>query len=393
MARSFEIRLIWLIAFITIVNFLDRSAISYAILPMESELALNNGQFGIIAAGFGIGYLVMAFVGGLVVDRFNLVKIWAWSACLWSLATMAMGFARGFSSLLILRIVLGLAEGIHFPALVKTVSVWLEPEFRARSIAFGILGVPVASLIGAPLITALIEGFGWRTMFFILGLLGICWVVYWLILLKGKKSITSNEYAFVWKPFFSSRMFTANCFIYFVLGYVIFFALIWLPGYFEQEHGLSIAKTGLAAMAPWFASSVALLAGGWISDRLFKKTGSKRIGRAYPIAFGMGIASVFFWLLLAKNGIVYDLWILSLGLGFAFFINAPICSLNADLFPKQVGTGQGIMSCFFALAGIISPALTGWVVQISGTFQAAIVFVGVLTGAACLTSIVFQREP
>ena len=78
-------------------------------------------------------------------------------------------------------------------------------------------------------------------------------------------------------------------------------------------------------------------------------------------------------------------------MGFAFFVNAPIYSLNADLFKENTGTAQGIITSFFALAGIISPILTGRLVEVTGTFQAAIFCVSFLSLLGFFISIFLQR--
>jgi MFS family permease len=385
----FEIRIVYLITLITMINYLDRSAIAFAILPIEKELALNNSQFGLIASGFGIGYLVMAFFGGFLVDRFHAAKVWACGAILWSLATMAICFSKGFASLFILRIVLGLAEGIHFPALLKIMTDWLAPNFRARSISLGLLGVPLASLFGSPFITYLIESISWRGMFVVLGSIGILWAVFWLFLFRGKKNphlgiaeLPVSPAQIPWKAIVASRIYLAHTFIYFVFAYVVFFALTWLPGYFEQSYHISIHRTGFLVMVPWLASAFFLVSGGWVSDFLFNKTRSIQKGRTIPIAIAMLLSAVCFAFLLVSDHVGFNLAMMSLGLGLAFFINAPIYAANADLFPKHSGVVQGISSCFFAAAGILSPLITGWLTQSTGTYRAPILLVAVL----CLTS-------
>jgi ACS family hexuronate transporter-like MFS transporter len=396
MNRRLEGQIVCFIACVTIINYFDRSAISFVIEPLQKELQINNSQFGTIASGFGIGYLIMAFLGGILIDRFNPVYIWAASAVLWSAATMSMGLANSFSSFLALRILLGIAEGVHFPALLKIITDWLEPAYRARSISIGLLGVPIASLIGAPFITFLIEWAGWRSMFVILGSLGVVWVIFWLILFRGKKNPRLETQAIFcfesihWKKFFQSSVFITNCFVYFIFGYILFFALIWLPGYLEQVHHVSIKKTGFLVMVPWFVSALSMMAGGWVSDALYHSTNSILKARIYPMAGALLGSFICFGSLLMSDTIAFDLWMISLGLGSLFFLNAPIYAINADLFPRQVGVAQGIMSCFFALAGIVSPIITGWLVQISGTFHSAILLVALFSLVSSL-GLILQR--
>ncbi|MFX5464776.1 MFS transporter, partial [Acinetobacter baumannii] len=79
-----------------------------------------------------------------------------------------------------MRSALGLCEGPHFPALARVVADWLPPNERARATAVSLAAVPLASVIGAPLISQLIIHCGWRAMFMILGSLGIAWAIAWV---------------------------------------------------------------------------------------------------------------------------------------------------------------------------------------------------------------------
>src|ERR1700692_231479 len=100
-----HLRILALIAVVTIINYFDRSAISFAIQPIEHTFGITNGEFGWIAGAFGIGYIVVVPFGGILVDRFGAVAIWLVSAIAWSLVTLCMGIAESFTSFFILRIV------------------------------------------------------------------------------------------------------------------------------------------------------------------------------------------------------------------------------------------------------------------------------------------------
>lgn len=389
--RSLQLRILLLLALITMINYFDRSAIAYAIVPIKKELHLNDQQFGIIASAFSLGYLAMMFVGGILVDRFGSIYTWAIAAVVWSIVTILIGLTKDFFSFLFLRVCLGLAEGIHFPALVKTVSDWLPANIRAKSMAIGLLGVPLSSVIGAPFMTFLMLTFGWREMFAVLGFLGVFWAALWLILFRGKKAPLppKTTYKPSWKVFLFSRPFLINCFVYFIFGYILFFGFIWLPGFIERMYGITLQKTSVLVMVMWIVISIFTWGGGWISDFLKRKYSSIRVARVYPIMVGMTLSAICFFLFLLLNQFVAHLILMTLGLGFAFLVNAPIYSLSTDLFPNHEGKAQGIAGCFFALSGIVSPALTGYLVQISGNFQVAIFFVSFLSLTASLLSLIF----
>lgn len=394
-----SLQILYLIAIVTIINYFDRSAMSYAILSLQRDLGLNDLQFGAIASAFGIGYLSVVVFAGMLVDRFGSIKIWVLSAILWSFVTMAMGSAQGFLSLFCLRLLLGMTEAVHFPALLKTIADWLDIRYRGRALSFSLLGVPFSSVIGAPFLSFLIETISWRGMFYLLGIFGLLWSIIWLRFFQKKKNphlsastTKANEKKFAhWKDILSTKPLLISCIVYFVFGYIIFFGLTWIPGFLEMQHDISIGKTGLLLTLPWLASCLLLLLGGWISDALMKKTESMRIARSLPIGIGLLLSSASFYLLLHTNQLELQILLLSLGFGFAFSINSPIYALNADLFPAHTGTAQGIMSGFFALAAVVAPALTGWLVESSQQFHSSIFFIFIFTLSGSLLTLFLQH--
>lgn len=392
--RPFELRILGMIAYITTINYFDRSAISYAILPLQKELGLTDAQFGIAAGGFGIGYLVMAVLGGILIEKFDCARVWAWAAAAWSLVTFATGWAGSFSSLLLLRILLGVAEGVHFSAILKMSADWLPKPLRARSIAIGLFGVPLSSLVGAPFLTLLMDHLGWRGMYFILGALGLIWAAVWTLSFKGKTNPRLSGYPprqkIFWKEFLSLP-FLANCLAFMVFGYILFFGLMWLPGMLEKTYGATFRQTGFYTMGPWLSGAIFVVAGGWLSDRIYLKNRSLFWSRSSIIAAGMFCSSLCFFLLLFASSLPFYLLMLSLGIGFAMFANAPIYAVNGDLYPKTPGAAQGIANSFFAFSGLISPAITGWIVQETGTFMGAIGLTAVLAAGAGVIALFGRR--
>lgn len=403
---SFQWKIVLLITIITVINFIDRSSISFAIEPIEKGFGITNAEFGLIASAFSIGYVIMTFFGGILVDRFGTIGIWAISAILWSIATMLLSTAQSFWQFFWLRIFLGIAEGVHFPALLRTIADWLPPEWRARAISFGLFGLPFASVIGAPLTTYLIDTFNWQTMFIILGSLGIIWAFLWRRLFRDHRShfyqpsgsTASNGTAsniskkkIPWKSILSNPAFQASCWLYFAFGYSVSFFLMWLPGYLAQTHGASIRSTGFLVLPPWICSAGFMLLGGWLSDHLWKRTNSLRISRSYLMGMSMILSGLCFLPIPFSNDLTLDLIWMSLGLGLAFILMAPLYALNADMFPEFSGVVQGISSSFFAVSGILSPSITGWVTQKTGNFHAAFYLVTGLSVCTSLIVLFFQR--
>jgi MFS family permease len=164
-----------LIFFITLVNFIDRSAISFVINPLKAEFHFTDTQFGMILSAFGVGYILLTVLGGYMVDLWGARKVWPVAAVAWSVCVALLGIATGFWGFIGLRFLLGVAEGPHFPAMTRSISNWLSPMERARALSLGLVAIPLSSVVGAPITSYLVSDFGWRPMFFIISSIGVLW--------------------------------------------------------------------------------------------------------------------------------------------------------------------------------------------------------------------------
>jgi MFS transporter, ACS family, hexuronate transporter len=407
--------------FITLVNYLDRSAIAYAIAPICREFGLDQAQFGFVLGAFGVGYMVMTVVGGVMVDRWGAHKVWAGAAIMWSFCTAAMGLVGGFSGLFALRTLLGITEGPHFPALTRVVADWLPISERARATAYGLAAVPFASVIGAPLISTLVINVGWKAMFAVLGVVGICWSGIWLMAFRDdprqSPHVLKTELDFInsdrhlsqtvanpdqslapaerkrtsWKFMLLEPALLSNNLAFFAFGYLLFFALTWLPGYFEHTYHMQLKQVGTYVMAPWLTAALLLPAAGWLSDWLLQKTGSMRIARSHLIWICQLLSLLCFIPLLFEHSLNFTILMISLGVGLGLMPNSAFYALNCDLAHDRAATSIGIMDAFFALAGILAPVLTGLVAKATGEFTGAFAILIGVNLLAVLAVLVFQK--
>jgi MFS transporter, ACS family, hexuronate transporter len=134
-----------------------------------------------------------------------------------------------------------------------------------------------------------------------------------------------------------------------------------------------------------------LKAGGIISDSLYKKTGSSRIARSHVIWSSQLLAAICFVLLGFTSTLSGSLILLSLGLGFGLMPQPAFFSVNIDVAKERSGSSQGITSSCLSLAGIIAPVLTGWLIDLTGSYQAAFLLLGGLTGLSVISVILFHH--
>jgi sugar phosphate permease len=398
-----------LIFFITLINFVDRSAISFVIEPLKKEFHFTDTQFGMILSAFGMGYMLLTALGGWLVDKFGPRIMWPLAAVTWSICVGFLGFAAGFWSFITMRFLLGITEGPHFPAMTRSISTWLPPKERARALSLGLVAIPLSSVIGAPITSYLVADFGWRTMFFSISAIGILWGIVWYFLFrdnpKDSTFVSEEELALIntadkrtvqktnqnvnWRFILTHPALIANNIAYFAFGYMLFFATLWLPGYFLSQHGMNLKSVGWYLTIPWLAGAVFLKMGGVISDWLYQKTGQSRLARAHLIWISQLLAAIFFVCLSFTTTLKFSLLFLSLGIGFGMMPQSAFFSINIDVAKEMAGSAQGITSSCLSVAGIIAPLATGWLVDLTGTYSTAFLLLAGLTCAAVITVILF----
>lgn len=407
---------IFLLFYITVVNYVDRSAIAFAIGDIQLDLGLDTKQIGLILGAFGLGYAVTTFLGGIAVDRWGARAVLLVAAVLWSGSIGVTGLAMGFATLYVARTVLGIAEGPNFPALTGAVGRWLAPHERAIALGNTLVAVPVALAIGAPTVTTLIAAFGWRGMFFALTALSVIWIPLWLIFFRNdpaqSRFVGNAELTHIrggieaprdrsarhvvhgrtdWRLLLTNRTLVANYWAFFVFGYFLFFFMTWLPNYLAQSYQLNVREVGLFAILPWASAAVLLVALGYLSDYLLVRTGRLRISRSLLI----GVSQLLAAIAVVPIALVHDLTIaiicITAAVAFSMSANAAYYAVNVDVAPNRAATALGIMDTGFALSGFLAPVITGWVVATFGSFVDAFLLLALLAVSSVLVVVLFHH--
>ncbi len=398
-----------LIFFITLINFIDRSAISFVIEPLKKEFNFTDTQFGMILSAFGMGYILLTAFGGWLVDRFGPRLMWPIAAISWSVCVGLLGIAGGFWGFIMIRFLLGVTEGPHFPAMSRSISKWLPPKERARALSLGLVAIPLSSVVGAPITSYLVSDFGWRVMFFSISAVGILWAFIWFWLFrddpKDSPHVSKQELDLIktnvakasaqtqahinWRFILTHPALIANNIAYFAFGYMLFFATLWLPGYFLSQHGMNLKSVGWYLTIPWLTGALFLKVGGIISDYIYQKTGKSRLARGHLIWITQLLAAIFFVCLSYTTTLKYSLIFLSLGIGFGMMPQSAFFSINIDVAKDMAGSAQGITSSCLSIAGVIAPLATGWLVDATGNYSTAFLLLAGLTCMAVITVILF----
>lgn len=420
-ATKFRWVIISLVFLITMINYVDRSAIAFAMPLLSKQFHLNSEDIGLTLGAFNIGYALLVFFGGLMVDKWGSRRIWAFAALLWSLSIFSTAFATGLSMLFIVRLTLGVAEGPNFPALNRVVGDWLPSKERAIALGNALVAVPLALMIGGPIVSKLAVTVGWQGMFIILGLLGVVWVPLWFALYKdfpetskrvndaelqeiretnktnrqiSDKEIRRTSHTAMpgmWKFLLTNPTLLSNDWAFFVFGYNLFFFMGWLPTFLSNSYHLKLQQVGLFTVLPWALASVMLFAVGHLSDRILRNTGNLRYARSYPIWISQLLGAASLMPILFYHSLTLALVCISLAVGLNMSSNSTFYAVNIDIIKQRSGTALGVMDFFFAVAGLIASTMTGYIIQLTGSFTGAFALVIVLNLTAVIGVLIFHH--
>jgi MFS transporter, ACS family, solute carrier family 17 (sodium-dependent inorganic phosphate cotransporter), other len=374
----------------TMLCYVDRVSISVAIIPLARRFDYAAGAQGLILSAFFWGYFCTQLVGGWMSDRFGGRRVLGAGVAIWSLATLVtpQAAAISFAVLFAIRVVLGLGEGVNFPAIHSLTARWMLVSERARSLSLNFSGMylgTVLALLASPMIIA---AFGWPALFYISGALGLVWVLAWMLAAADRPedsrrispaeiaAITSSRNAEAragrvpWSKIAREKAVWAIVLAHFCSNFGFNILLLWLPTYLHHTFGVTVARVGIYSIVPWIATFVVVNSGGWIADAMLLRGASVGATRKLmqSCAFGLGALPLLALPAARSPGAAIALITISAaanGLGLAAYgVN------HLDVGPTYAGVLMGISNTIAAIPGIIGVAITGFIVQASGSFAA-----------------------
>jgi MFS family permease len=391
------------------VNYLDRSALAIANPAIRQELGLNATQMGVLLSAFLVSYAFCQLPAGLLVDRVGPRKLLGAGLAVWSLAQMIAGLVTSFSQFWWARVFLGVGEAPQFPTGARVVSDWYN--VRDRGLPTGIFNAAssVGPALAPPLLTFLMLAYGWRTMFVIMGIVGLVVAAIWFAVYRGPEKIaTEADRAFIrsgdlastpvtlarWARLFRFRttwgMIAGN----FCVGYLTWIYFAWLPGFLEIQHHISIGRTGIFAAIPPFFGIFGSVLGGWISDRLASMGFTPLNSRKIPIIGGIiAMAACTFLTAYATNFTMVMIFV-SAAVFFSTITSGTIWAIVTAAAPQNYVASIGSIQNFGGyLGGTCSPIVTGIIVDQTGSFVLALVVGGLMSLLGALIYLIIVRKP
>jgi ACS family glucarate transporter-like MFS transporter len=403
---------------ITTINYADRATISIAGPEIKKLLGLSAVEMGFVFSAFAWSYVVAQLPGGWLLDRFGSKVTYFFSIFFWSLFTLMMGWVGFFTGatavalLFALRLLVGAAEAPSFPGNSRITSAWFPTAERGTAAAIFNSAQYFATVLFAPLMGWLVHSYGWQSVFYVMGGLGIIMAFVWTRTIYGPRDhprINQAELAHIesggalvdiesvgakhasakmatWpmiKELLGNRMLLGIYIGQYCITTLTYFFLTWFPVYLVQERHMTILKAGFVAALPAIAGFLGGILGGFISDRMIKSGFSLSAARKTPIVGGMLLSMS----MIACNYVSAD-WIVVAVMSLAFFgkgVGALGWAVVSDTSPKQAGgLSGGLFNTFGNTAGITTPIAIGYILQATGSFSGALIFVGANAAVAIL---------
>ena len=380
------------------VAYLDRTTLSVGLPSIAQDMGFSGERFAVTGSLaltiFLIGYALANVLGGIFTRRFDPKPVVIWSFALWSAATVFVGFTSSLAVLLACRLILGIAEGVYWPQQSRFAKAWFSPGERTKANAIiQYYGQFIALAVGFVILTPIYHAFGWRSMFFLMGGIGLVVIVpLYIVKLKPEseapyhtpqpQSGAANKLTF--------EMLGGPAFLLLLVSYVtqgmLFWGVtLWIP--------LAVQSVGFTGMSQAFASALPYLAAVLLAlpmSRISDRTGK----RVLIASLGLLIPGVLMMLLPMVTSGPAKLGLITVALGlYASSYTPNIWSiLQSSIEPQAVGPASGIVNGIGAGGGgTIAGFLVGLLYRSTGSYMTGFVALGALVIVGGISLLIYGR--
>lgn len=385
------------------VAYMDRMVMTVAIPYIAKDFNLTPLAMGVVMSSFFAGYALFQIPGGLLADKFGSRKVMAGAIAWWSVFTAFTGMAASLTSMLFIRFIFGIGEACFPGGSWKTIANWFPKKERATANAVMMSSNALGPAIAPLFVVGIMAAFSWRSVFYFLfipGILVVCLV--WFVIKDNpaeSKLISPEELKViqdgveveqieqteetkklnlkdvlklpvVWKIFF----------MWFTFDITFWGFSSWMPTYLVNARGFDLVKMGITASLPFFAGTVGVILGGYLSDKFF-------VGKRRNLIIGAELLTALSLYLTYSTSAEGMAMVALTASGFFVCIAfGAIWALPMNILPPEVMGGSSAFINFAGqIAGFISPIVMGLLVQLSGgKFVTAFIFIiaGILLSAA-----------
>jgi ACS family hexuronate transporter-like MFS transporter len=385
----------------TTVNYMDRQTLSQLAVRIKSDFHMDNSDYATVESAFALAFAMGGLAMGWLADRINVRWLYPAAVLVWSGAGFVTGYAQGFSSLLICRFLLGLAEAGNWPCALRTTQRILQPEERTMGNSILQSGAAVGAILTPLIVLALVRRTDtWRYPFLLIGSLGLVWAVLWLLSVRSRdlslKHVAPPDVAANGAPQFRAAGVSALAVRRFLVLMVLVvcinatwhFFRAWLPLILQEQYGYNEEQVGWFTTLYYLSTDAGSLAAGFATLLLARRGMSvhgSRVSVFFVFALITSLAVVAAFL---QSGMLLLVLFLVIGFGsLGVFPNYYTFSQELTVRHQGKVTGGLTCTCWLAMAGW--QKVIGWLVQGTGSHAIAMVLAGLMPMLGFLVLILF----
>ena len=367
------------------VCYIDRVNISVAAITMQEQFGWTDEKKGLVLSSFFLGYMLFQVPSGWLANRIGGKFILSFAVVWWSVFTMLTPIAAAISLpvLLATRVAMGLGEAAMYPSAYNLFARWVPTAERSRALALLVSGIPLGTLIGLMSTGWIIKQWGWQSVFYIFGAIGIVWCVAWfaraynrpdqdphmgaaelaLLTAHAKDADVPKESVEVpWRFLLTHPAVWALITNHFCSNWVLYMLLAWLPSYFHGALGFDLVHAGLLSAAPWLSMFVFGNLGGLVADKMI--TGGMDLTLVRKIMQLVGLLGAAACML-SVQGVTTPMPAVALmcgALGFISLTWSGFMPNHLEIAPRYADVLMGITNTAGTIPGIVGVYVTGWLV-------------------------------
>lgn len=381
-----------------LVAYVQRAAISVPLQEIGRDLDVADATWwlGLLQSAWQGGYAACQLPAGWIADRIGSRRTLLVGAVLWSLVTAAAGLAGSFGVLVVIWTLMGALQAAAFPCAVRTIGRLFADGERAR--ASGWLGAGMlAGAALAPALTAwLLDRLGpwsavqgvdrWRVCLVLYAVPGLAWAAAYALATRPTARVPEPRAAapaasappFTWRQACSDRPLLLLCGQQFLRAAAMIFFVTWFPTFLRETRGVSLLEAGLLTTCAGVAALLGTILGGYASDFVLARTGSKRLARQGLAVVGLSTCAVLIAASFFVSGVAAAIALISVGACAASCGGVAGYTVAMDYGGERVGTVFGAMNTAGNVGAMLFPVTVGWLVTATGTWNSALVLFAML---------------
>lgn len=380
------------------INYIDRGNLSVANVELKSVLHIDNAQWGYLLSAFFWTYAGFMVLAGWLVEKYNVIWVYAIGYFVWSGATALTGYVDSYAALFGLRLLLGMSESVAYPAYSKIIASGF-PE-RQRGIANGLIdaGSKLGPALGLMIGGGILAKWGWHALFIAVGGISMIWLIPWVILAPKIRTheLAKDTDAPSFGELLQKKDVWATFLCLFCANYGWYFMLTWIPGYLREARHYTTEMMALVGSLPFWAVAAGAMTGGVLADKWIESGATPTKVRKTMTGTGLALSAV----LILPASIVADqiaamALLVAASFVYGFFSGNHWAVTQTLAGPKAAGKWTGLQNAAGNMAGVVAPTVTGLVVQNTGSYFFAFVAVTgfLLVGAFSYIFVLGRIEP